>query len=74
MNKRKDKKESSLSKLLLRIRRKLYRKEWIESRDKVRLLKWQLVRTKIKMKYSLELVSKYINFGMASLRRRWKMK
>jgi len=74
MNKRKDKKESSLSKLLLRIRRKLYRKEWIESRDKVRLLKWQLEKTKIKMKYSLELVSKYINFGMASLRRRWKMK
>tara|TARA_B110001450_G_scaffold109068_1_gene103148 strand:- start:949 stop:1173 length:225 start_codon:yes stop_codon:yes gene_type:complete len=74
MNKRKDKKESSLSKLLLRIRRKLYRKEWIESRDKVRLLKWQLVRTKIKMKYSSELVSKFINFGMAFSRRRWKMK
>jgi len=74
MSKRKDKKELSLCKHPLKIRKKLCRKEWIESKDKVKLLKWQLVKTKIKMKYSLELVSKFINFGMDSLRRRWKMK
>lgn len=70
MSKRNDKKELSLCKHPLKIRKKLCRKEWIESKDKVKLLKWQLVKTKIKMKYSLELVSKFINFGMDSLRKR----
>jgi len=71
MSKRKDRKESFPSKLLSKTRKKHCRKEWTESKGKVKSQKWQLVKTKIKMKYNSELVSKYIGSGMDSLRKRW---
>lgn len=54
MNKRTGKKGFFPCRLLLEIKKKLYRKEWIELEDNLKLQKQQLMKIKILMRLNSE--------------------